>query len=330
MNNKSLFFYILLLSVTIACNNNNQEDILLKPPFASLTDSIHKNPGDADLLFRRGELLSQHDQHELAFLDYKSAWQKKQSEEIAMAYVSNLYLINKPGEAVSLLEEAVKKFPSNPEFRRRLSEAYLQNGLSRKALEQYDSMLKTDSSNFEAWYEKGMLYAEMRDTAAALNAFEHSYELQPLRINGLPLANLYAELENPKAIAICDDLIRKDSAGGSVDPIFIKGIFYSNTKQYKPAIELFEECIRKDWKFVDAYLEKGILLYEMKNLDEALQTFKLASTISPRDADTYYWQGRCFESIGRKEEALDNYLRAYTLDRTLFEAKQRMDSLRKK
>jgi tetratricopeptide (TPR) repeat protein len=330
MNNKSLFFYILLFSVTIACNNKNEEDILSQPPFASLTDSIRREPSNADLLFRRGQLLSQNDKHELASVDYKSAWENKQSEEIAMAYVSNLYLVNKPREAVSLLEEAVRKFPSNPEFRRRLSEAYIQNGHSAKALEQYDSMLKTDSANFEAWYEKGMLYAEMRDTPAALNAFEHSYALQPLRINGLPLANLYAELRNPRAIPICDDLIKKDSAGDSLDPIFIKGIYFSNTKQYKPAIEQFEECIKKDWKFVDAYIEKGILLYEMKNLDEALQTFKLASTIAPRDADAYYWQGRCFEDIGKKEEALDNYLRAYTLDRTLVEAKQHMDSLRKK
>src|SRR4030095_4096516 len=283
MNRRYALIYLVSLLVIIGCNNRTREDILTEPPFAALTDSIKRFPGIPDLLLRRGELLSQHDQHELAYYDFKAAWEASPSESSAMAYVSNLSLVTKPGEAVAILEQAVKKFPSNSEFRRRLSEAYIQTGYSNKAMDQYDSMLKEDSSNFEAWYEKGMLMAEMKDTAGALYAFDRSYSLQPLSLNGVPLANLYAETKNPKAILVCDELMSKDSAGESLDPIFIKGIYYSNTKQYKHAIDQFEECIRKDWKFTDAYIEKGIVLYEFKNIDEALQTFKLASTISPRN-----------------------------------------------
>jgi tetratricopeptide (TPR) repeat protein len=313
----------------ISCNNKDANDVLSAPPFASITDSIKRFPSNTELLLRRGELLSQNNQHELAYLDYRAAWEKEQTEDIAMAYISNLYLVNKPGEAISVLEQAVKKFPGNTELRRRLSEAYIQSGLSKKAMEQYDDMLKKDSSNFEPWYEKGMLLAEMKDTTAALYAFERSYSLQPLMLNGLPLANLYAESNNPKALEICNQLIRKDSSGQSLDPLYIKGIYYSNTKQTKLAIEQFDDCIKKDWKFSDAYIEKGIILYEMNNIDEALQTFKLASTVAPRNADTYYWQGRCYEKIGKKEDAMDNYVRAFSLDRTLTEAKEHIDSLRK-
>ncbi len=329
MNAKHIIYYAILF-ICIGCSNSSNEDILLKPPFAVLTDSIQRFPSNANLLLHRGELLAQHNQHELAYLDFKTAWEMEKSEEIATAYVANLYLVNRPAQAVAVLEESVKKFPGNPEFRRRLSEAYIQTGYSRKALEQYDSIIRNDSSNFEAWYEKGMLLAEMKDTSGALSAFEHSYSLQPLSMNGLPLANLYAETENPRALTICDELISKDSSGQSLDPIFIKGVYYSNTKQAKAAIEQFEECIRKDWKFTDAYIEKGIVLYEMKNIDEALQTFKLATTISPRYPDAYYWLGRCFEAIGKKEDAMDNYIRAYSLDRKFKEARMRIDSLRKK
>jgi tetratricopeptide (TPR) repeat protein len=169
----------------------------------------------------------------------------------------------------------------------------------------------------------------MKDTLGALYAFERSYSLQQLMLNGLPLANLYAETNNPRAIVICDQLISKDSTGQSLDPLYIKGVYYSNTKQNKLAIEQFDECIKKDWKFNDAYIEKGIILYEINNLDEALQTFRLASTIAPRNADTYYWQGRCYEKIGKNEDAMDNYIRAYSLDHTLTEAKEHIDNLRK-
>ena len=248
MNGRFFLVPIFMLLLVIGCTNDTPMDILAQPPYARLTDSIQKFPSDADLLLRRGELLSQNDQHELAYLDFKSAWEKKQTEDIAMAYVSNLYLVNRPKQAVRLLEESVKKFPENPEFRRRLSEAYIQTGSSDKAMMQYDSILKIDPSNFEALYEKGMLLAELKDTARALAAFEQSYHIQPLTLNGIPLANLYAETKNAKAIEVCDELMRKDSAGESLDPIFIKGIYYSNTRQHKQAIEQFEECIRKDWK----------------------------------------------------------------------------------
>jgi tetratricopeptide (TPR) repeat protein len=328
MNAKNLLYCGVFIFGLISCNNSGPKDTLHSPPFAGITDSISRFPSNTELLLRRAQLLSQNNQHELAYFDYKLAWEKNPTEETALAYVANLYLVNKPGITMPVLEEATKKFPTSAELRRRLSEAYLHFGMGRKAMDQYDDMLRNDSLNFETWYEKGMLLAEMKDTAAALRAFEKSYSIQPLTINGLPLANLYAESKNPNAIRICDELIRKDSTG-AIDPLYIKGIYYSNTNENKLAIEQFEECIKKDWKFTDAYIEKGIVLYEMNNIDEALQTFKLASTISPRNADTYYWQGRCFEKIGKNEDAMDNYIRAYSLDRELVEAKEHIDNLNK-
>ncbi|HYE56101.1 MAG TPA: tetratricopeptide repeat protein, partial [Chitinophagaceae bacterium] len=263
------------------CNTNERHSVLDAPPFASITDSIEKFPKRADLLLRRAELLSQHNEHELAYRDFRDAYTLDSSEYVTLSYISNLFLINKPNEAVELLESGTRRFPDNPDFRRRLSEAYIQTGRSNEALAQYDNMLQTDSLNFETWYEKGMLLVELNDTAAAIDALARSYSLQPLTMNGLALANLYAETKNPMALTIADDLIRKDSLVESLDPVYIKGVYYSNTRQYPQALEQFEKCIRADWKFTDAYIEKGIILYEQKNIDEALLTFKMAATVTP-------------------------------------------------
>ena len=317
---------ILLLA---GCTNEDSKAVLNQPPYAAITDSIKKFPDNTALLMHRATLLSQNNQHELANDDYQNAWKRDSSEAIAMPYISNLLLLGKDNEALRLLETAVIKFPENPEFRRRLSEAYFQAGQEKEALAQYDNLLIADSLNFEAWFEKGLLLVEMGDTAAAIAALSRSYELQPLSMNGLALANLYAETNNPLAITISDDLIRKDSLA-SLDPLYIKGMYYSNTHQYALALEQFELCIRADWKFTDAYIEKGIILYELKNIDEALQTFKLASTVSAANPDAYYWQGRCYEAAGKTEEAMDNYIRAYALDRKFTQAKDAIERLNKK
>lgn len=313
------------------CSNEKDSDLVLnKPPFAGLTDSISKFPGNTSLLLRRAEMLSQRNLHELAFNDLRQAWKRDSSEAVTQAYVANLFLVNKPREAIRLLENAANRFPDNPDFRRRLSEAYLEIGRSGEALAQYDSILQTDSLNFEAWYEKGMLTLETGDTAAAIDALSRSYAIQPLSMNGLVLANLYAETKNPLAVVITDELISKDTLSESLDPIFIKGIYYSNTRQYPQAMEQFDKCIRANWKFTDAYIEKGIILYEQKNIDESLQTFKIANTVSATNPDAYYWQARCYELIGKKDEAIDNYARAYALDRDFIEAKTALDRLRNK
>jgi tetratricopeptide (TPR) repeat protein len=322
------FVWVAAIFLLAGCNDNDKKSVLGRPPFAALTDSIKKYPGNTSLLLRRAELLSQHDLHELAYNDFREAWARDSSEEVAMVYIPNLFLVNRPAEAMRLLESSTRRYPNNPDFRRRLSEAYLQMGDSREALAQYDNMLRADSTNFEAWYEKGLLQVEMGDTAGAINSLARSYALQSLSMNGVVLANLYAEAKDPRAIEIADELIKKDTLAEDLTPLYIKGIYYSNTKQYRQAMEQFDKCIAKDWKFTDAYIEKGIILYEEKNIDEALQTFKMANTVSPADADAFYWQGRCYEAAGMNDEAIENYAKAYALDRHFKEAKERMDALR--
>ena len=320
--------WLAVIILAAGCTNEDSQAVLDKPPYAAITDSLERFPDNISLLLRRADLLSQNDQHELANIDYRNAWKRDSSEVVAMSLISNLLLLGRHNEAIRLLETSVRKFPDNPEFRRRLSEAYFQAGRSKEAMDQYDTLLEADSLNFEAWYEKALLLVELGDTAAAIDALARSYSLQPLTMNGLALANLYAETKNPLAITVADDLIRKDSLA-VLDPLYVKGIYYSNTRQYPQALEQFEQCIRTDWKFTDAYIEKGIILYELKNIDEALQTFKMATTVSPANPDAYYWQGRCYEAASKKDEAMDNYIRAFSLDRKFTEAKEAIERLRK-
>jgi tetratricopeptide (TPR) repeat protein len=306
------------------------EQILQKPPYAGLTDSIKQFPEDVTLYERRGLLLSQNNVHDLATADYRQAWKMNATANNGLLYASGLLVEGKQDEMVKLLNSLVEQFPENTEIRRRLSETYIQLGKPDKALEQYNAILRSDSSNFEAWYEKASISAQARDTPAAIQALENAYRLQPMLMYGISLANLYAETKNSAALALCDVLLAKDSLQESGDPFFVKGIYYANVGQTRLALEQFENCIKRDWKFTDAYIEKGIILFNEKNIDEALKTFALASRVSNTNPDAYYWQGRCYEISGRPEDARDNYLRAYMLDRSFTEAKSAMERIDKK
>ncbi len=320
-----------MLGLLIAgCKQDNTDKIgqlLSKPPYGGLTDSIKAAPQNAELYLARGTRLSQNNLHELATADYEKAWQLAPAEGTALQYISNLMLVDQPGTAVSLLKQCIEKYPDNTSFRRRLSEVYAQAGASEEALDQYNQLLAKDSLDFETWYEKGNLLVQLQDTAAALQALERSYTLQPINYTGLSLANLYAATKNPKTLALCDALIARDTTFIN-EATFLKGVYYSDTKQYAAALEQFEDCIKRNWKFTDAYIEKGIVLFDQQLYDKAMETFKMAATVSNTSADAYYWMARCYEAKHQNDQALQNYQRALSLDKELKEARDAIKRLK--
>ena len=295
--------------------------ILQAEPLKGLTDSINRFPDDPELRIRRALALSQMNEHRQAGADYQKAWELTGDGEVLLSYASNALLSQDLPKAISLLEEGVKKFPDNTEFSRRLAEINLQKGNPKEALVQFDNMIKTDPTDFEAWYEKGALLARMKDTAGAIKALEKSFELVPINYSGMALAGIYAARKNPRTLEICNILIARDSTQAQTEPVYMKGVYYADTKQYDNAMKAFDECIRRDWKMTDAYIEKGIILFERKQYQEALKLFNMTTTVSNTDPDAYYWLGRCYEATGKTEDAITNYERALSLDNTFSEAR---------
>jgi len=331
---QNLILVVSVLFLGIGCkwtdkNKNVSEDILNKPPFANITDSIKRFPDDAALYFKRAEILSQNNLHEIANADYKKSWELKEDAQTGRRYASNLSIIGKQAEAIRLLLNCIDKFPDEQEFKRLLGEVYVQSGRIKQAISLYDSILKKDSSNFEAWYEKGKLLEQAKDTMGAIASFQKAISIQPIDTYALELAHLYAEIKNKDALVICDNILDLDSAHELIDPFFIKGIYYSNTQQYELAGIQFDSCIRRDWKFTEAYIEKGIALFKQKNYDAALNTFRMAATVTNTDPDAYYWIGRCYEAVKKMSEAAEYYQRATELDKNFPEAKEALKRVEK-
>jgi tetratricopeptide (TPR) repeat protein len=216
----------------------------------------------------------------------------------------------------------VNRFPLDMEFKRLLGESLAQSGHPAEALQLYKDMLARDSSNAEAWYESGLIWEQARDTLSAIRCLARAFSIQPVNTYALELAQLYAEARMPQALKLCDQVIRQDSARELVDPFFIKGIYYSNTGQYARSTVFFDSCIARDWKFTDAYIEKGIALFKLKDYARALRSFQMASQVTNTSPDAYYWAGRCYEMNHQNEEAALNYERALALDKDFAQARE--------
>lgn len=323
-----VILFFILVQAGCSDNKTGSTKILSTAPYAVWSDSIRQFPDNPRYYLERGLLLSQNDKHEIATADYKKAWEISSDEGVALEYTSNLLLVNKTEEALLFLHECRKKFPANKEFSRRISEIYAQTGKRKEALAEYDKMIEQDSLNFMALYEKGLLLLRLKDTSEALASLLKSYALQPINYTGLAIAGIYSEKKDPRIIGICNDILAKDSTGEMVDALLLKGIYYSDTKEYTTALKLFDECIKRDWKFTEAHIEKGIAWFDQKEYNNALDAFKMAATVSATNADTYYWMGRCFEALHDKQQAKENYERALSLNRELVEAEYGLERLK--
>lgn len=327
--------YILLglFFATTGCKNseNHSEEpaspVENEPAFKPLNDSIHQFPRDAALYLRRALRLTGINAHELAYIDFQKSWSLQPTPDNGLPFAANLAILDKQPERLSLLESMNHLFPGNAQVGRLLADAYTTAGKPDRALALYKNILAKDSLDPETLYEKALLLEQLKDTAAAIDALQKAYGYQGVDTYGLELAHLYAEQRNPKSLELCNYILKKDSAGLLIDPIFIKGIYYANIRQYPKAIAQFDSCILRDWKTTDAYLEKGRAYFHMQNIKAAMETFNMAITVTNTDPDAYYWLGRCYEFQHMNPEAILNYRKAISLDKDFVEAKQRIENL---
>lgn len=327
-------FIVSLVSCSLAvfcftgCTSNDDEgSILIEAPYKIITDSIEDYPKRADLYQRRGTLLVQAEELDLAKGDFRRAWNLQSSEDHAISLASLLMKQNSDS-AILFIEEALKKLPQSLILQVSLARGYQQKKNYEGALNVCNNIIAQFPGQIDALLLKAELLKTMNRGAEALQTLEQAYRYAPFDAElAHNLAFEYAQVKNPKALAVADSLIRMDSSKSHAEPYYIKGVYFANNGNSAQALHFFDQAIQHNYYFLDAYMDKGTLLYDRKDYKQALNTFQLAARVSPTFADAYYWQGKTQEAMGNQQEAKQNYQRAYSLDKSLTDAKAAADKL---
>ena len=171
-----------------------------------------------------------------------------------------------------------------------------------KAIDQIDSLIFKDRGNYALWFKRAKLYEHAKDTLQAINSYQKALIIYRSADGLLALANLYAETKNILVLALCKELDNL-RIGREYDSYtnFFRGVYYARIGDSQQANLFFDKSIVNNYTFIDAYMEKGFLLYDGAKFTEALQIFKRANSVNITYADAYYWQGKCFEAINNKQ-----------------------------
>ena len=317
-----MLFASLLFCTCVGCNSNTQADeFLQQQPYAALTDSIEQQPKNAGLYYRRGALLLENNQLNYAESDLKKAWLLQQTETHALGAVSVLRRKN-PDTAIVFIQKALQVLPQSIALKVSLARGYQQKKQYEESIAVCNSIIQQYPNQIDALLLKSELLQSLDRKDEALITLESAYAYAPFDAElAHQLAFEYAQAKNVKALTLSDSLISMDPTGKHAEPYYFKGVYYSNTGNNELALDFFNQAIQHDYYFLDAYMEKGRLLFDQKKYKPALETFELAVRVTPTFADAYYWQGKTKEAMGNKAEAKLDYQRAYSLDKTMIEAR---------
>jgi len=326
-----VFYTILFSFFLLSCNDKKSSEgnaILSQPPYDKLTDSIEQSPTNDQLYFRRGTILYSNEEINLAQKDVEKAWQLNPNEQYALRLTTILKQKNSDS-AIAFLQEALKKLPSSISLKIMLAKGYESKNQLDKTLAICDEIISQYPGEIDALLLKSEILKKQNKDDEALSILEKAYSIAPGDVDLVhELAFDYAEAKNPKVLSLCDSLIKADVEQRHAEPYYFKGLYFENTGNYNKAISFFDEAIRHDFNFLDAYMDKGQTLYDQKKYADALKTFQLTQTVFPSEPLPYYWLGKSQQALGNKNEARLNYQRAYGLDKTFTEAKDSADHLK--
>ena len=152
-----------------------------------------------------------------------------------------------------------------------------------REIRKFDDLIRVDTRNAVAYYNRGLLYGRKGELEKAEKDFSRAIEINN-RIG---------------------------------DAYYNRGLVFVRMKKYDLAVKDFDVAIDLDSTAVDAYCNRGNANFQLGKADLAIGDYNKAMEIKPNDPDLYYNRGIAYLSKGLKSKAQADFEKAAELERTL-------------
>ena len=176
--------------------------------------------------------------------------------------------------------ETIKSDPSNAEI-------YYQKGLNnveknfhKEAIENFTQAIDIDSKYIDAYYQRGHVYYSLGYTQKALDDYSQVLLLNP------------------------DDALA----------YFYRGYALSKLGKMQPAISNYNQSLKIKPDFADAYLYRGVVFFQLEDLHKAFDNYNYALYIDPNFAEAYTRRGLLYYRLGKFQQAIEDYSLSLTIN----------------
>lgn len=146
----------------------------------------------------------------------------------------------------------------------------------------YEEVLESDSTNYDALTNLGVIYQQTGDLEKSLNYFEKAVKFHPQKARAFHnLGILYSLMK------LLDDAVINLNKAAELDttnPNSVRqlGIIYLQNEKYKEAIGSFKLALKRDKKDTESYLGKALAYWLLKDYDKVLLTINKMQSLGLR------------------------------------------------
>ncbi|MDY0342161.1 MAG: tetratricopeptide repeat protein [Lentimicrobium sp.] len=295
-------------------DSHQKADIVLEDTLTMLNQAIVNQPAAVAPYLERANFFIKKDSLNLALKDVNSALEIEENNPETYAVLSDVYLYSgKVQRALDALKKAQELNASNAQFDVKMARIYLTMSDYKQTFESLRKALKKNPENVEALFISGLANEEMGDTAKAIENYQMTVARNQKHFDALKqLGILFAIKKDRLAI----DYLRNAFTvrPGSVEPLYILGMFYQENNDPDKALNVYNEIllIRPDYKL--AQYNKGyVYLIYKEDYPEAISAFTEAIQLDAAYADAYFNRGYAYELSGNKEKAREDYRKVLTM-----------------
>lgn len=245
--------------------------------------------------------------------------------------------VQRYGDAITDLKAAIHLDTNNMAYYHALSDSYLENMESRKALEtiklysnmfpdnidnlkkmarfqyifkQFDNsvltlneIIRRNNTDPDAFFLLGLNFRDMGDFDRAINALKTAVENDAEMVDGWIILGELHEKSDPKMAEIYFKNAM-DVSKGSPHAKHAYAYFLQNSDRIEEAITLYKEMHVDAPDYIPAYLNAGILFMENDSLDRAIEEFSIIIGRVPQDDGGYIYRSEAYTLKGDFEAAL--------------------------
>jgi len=295
----------------IPTENSYSEAVRLK----ALTDAITSNPSDPENFFRRSVLHYEMGNLKPAYDDALRACAIDSNQGKYYLTLAKIFVkLPNLTEADRAIKKAVLKGMDTPDLHVTQGQIFYIQKKYQLALEALNKALKVAESYAPAYLYKGLVYAEIGDTAKAISSLQTAIEQSPDQIDA------YSKLYTLWTARGKTDLAKQYLVSGlrfaPRDPFIYIGLgdYYERQNELDTAKEYYKKAAFFEPELYVSYLHIGRIAAKKLLWAEAVAAFKLAVDYSTTDVLPRLYLAQALAKNQQFEEALFNYRKILELN----------------
>ncbi len=205
--------------------------------------------------------------------------------------------------------------PEGEEATSRLLQLLVDGKNLDEALAVLDDLGRRAPSNAAISFQKALVLREQKEYARAIETLLPAVTAHPenARLKAY-LAALYEENEQyDKAVALYEEILKTQKQAYDLR-LRLGAVYFYKLKQPEKALAQGEAAWESDPKRPEAYLFRGVVLYESGRFEEAGQVLRAGIARNPGVADLHFHLGATYDKINRFDDLVAEMEQAIRID----------------